>query len=70
MSKETTVQRSEKLDDDMVFYLESRGMELPKIYKMMAKGTDRRRSPSGTLMKKTKADVASYLESEATNGRI
>ena len=58
-----------KLDDDMVFYLESRGMELPKIYKMMAKAridAVLRLVPD----EKTKADVASYLESEATNGRI
>ena len=57
------------LDDDVVFYLESRGMELPKIYKMMAKAridAVLRLVPD----EKTKADVASYLESEATNGRI
>ena len=42
-------------------------MELPKIYKMMAKARIDA-VPSGVPDEKTKADVASYLESEATNG--
>ena len=56
-----------KLDEDLVFYLESRGMTLAEIYKMMAKAridAVLRFVPD----EKTKADVASYLESEGSNG--
>lgn len=56
-----------KLDEDLVFYLESRGMTLAEIYKMMAKAridAVLRLVPD----EKTKADVASYLESEGSNG--
>ena len=56
-----------KLDEDLVFYLESRGMALAEIYKMMAKAridAVLRFVPD----EKTKADVASYLESEGSNG--
>ena len=56
-----------KLDEDLVFYLESRGMTLVEIYKMMAKAridAVLRFVPD----EKTKADVASYLESEGSNG--
>ena len=56
-----------KLDEDLVFYLESRGMTLAEIYKMMAKAridAVLRLVPD----EKTKAEVASYLESEGSNG--
>ena len=56
-----------KLDEDLVFYLESRGMALAEIYRMMAKAridAVLRFVPD----EKTKADVASYLESEGSNG--
>ena len=56
-----------KLDEDLVFYLESRGMALAEIYRMMAKARINavlRFVPD----EKTKADVASYLESEGSNG--
>ena len=56
-----------KLDEDLVFYLESRGMALAEIYKMMAKAridAVLRFVPD----EKTKADVAAYLESEGSNG--
>ena len=56
-----------KLDEDLVFYLESRGMALAEIYRMMAKAridAVLRFVPD----EKTKADVAAYLESEGSNG--
>ena len=56
-----------KLDEDLVFYLESRGMALAEIYRMMAKAridAVLRFVPD----EKTTADVAFYLESEGSNG--
>ena len=56
-----------KLDEDLVVDVECRDMALAEIYKMMAKAridAVLRFVPD----EKTKADVASYLESEGSNG--